>query len=254
MTSFRSIVITGASSGIGKALALDYAAPGVALALNGRDIDRLAPVAAACRARGAFVDSKPIDVTDRETMASWLLAFDKASPVDLIIANAGVSPDIDNGRLADQAMADLTVSVNIGGVFNTVLPLLPRLTARRQGQIAIMASLAGFLGLPYSATYNATKAAVRVWGEGLRHALAGEGIGVTVVCPGFITTRITERWPYSKPFIMSAEHASSVIRPGIADNRPRVSFPICLAAGLWFACLMPARLSGALLRRVAHKT
>lgn len=251
MTYFRSIVITGASSGIGEALARDYAAPGVTLALNGRDAGRLATVAAACRARGAVVEAKAIDVTDGDAMASWLVAFDEASPVDLVIANAGISPDIDNARLADRTLAHQTVAVNIGGVFNTVLPLLPRLAARGRGQIAVMASLASFLGLPYAATYNATKAAVRVWGEGLRHSLAGQGLGVTVLCPGFTTSRITERWPYDMPFLMSAERASSLIRRGLARNRPRVSFPIWLQMGLWLALLLPASLSGALVRMFA---
>lgn len=252
MTRFRSIVITGASSGIGEALARDYAASGVTLALSGRNPDRLAAVVAACRARGAVVEAKQIDVTDDDAMASWLLAFDDASPVDLVIANAGMSPDIDNARLTDRALAHRTVAVNVGGVFNTVLPLLPRLASRRHGQIAVMASLASFLGLPYAATYNATKAAVRVWGESLRHSLAGRGVGVTVVCPGFVASRITERWPYDTPFLMSAERASSLIRRGIACNRPRVAFPIGLTVGLWLAGLMPTRLSGTLVRLVAR--
>lgn len=252
MAHFRSIVITGASSGIGEALARDYAAPGVTLALNGRDTDRLAAVAAACRAQGAVVEAEPIDVADGEAMANWLLAFDDASPVDLVIANAGISPDIDNTRLADRALAHQTVAVNVGGVFNTVLPLLPRLALRGRGQIAVMASLAGFLGLPYAATYNASKAAVRVWGESLRHCLVGQGLGVTVVCPGFIASRITQRWPYDMPFLMSAERASSLIRRGIACNRPRVAFPIQLTIGLWLACLLPPRISGTLIRIVTR--
>jgi short-subunit dehydrogenase len=252
MIRFRSIVITGASSGIGEALARDYAAPGVALALNGRNPERLAAVAAACRARGAVVDAKPIDVTDGEAMARWLLAFDEASPVDLVIANAGISPDIDNARLAERSLAHETVAVNLGGVFNTVLPLLPRLAARGVGQIAVMSSLAGFVGLPYAATYNATKAAVRVWGESLRHSLADQDIGVTIICPGFIESRITERWPYSKPFLMSAKRASSLIRRGIAHNRPRVVFPISLQIGVWFAGLMPAGVAGVVIRAVTR--
>lgn len=252
MPQFRSIVITGASSGIGEALARDYAAPGITLALSGRDPDRLAAVAAACRDRGAVVDARQIDVTDGDAMARWLLEFDDVSPVDLVIANAGISPDIDNARLTDRALAHRTVAVNIGGVFNTVLPLLPRLAARGRGQIAVMASLAGFLGLPYAATYNATKAAVRVWGESLRHSLGGQGLGVTVVCPGFIASRITERWPYHMPFIMSAERASSLIRRGLERNRPRVAFPIGLTVGLWLAGLMPASISGTVIRLVAR--
>ena len=184
MKNFSSIVITGASSGIGEALALDYAAPGVALALTGRDAGRLETVAAACRAKGATVVADTVDVVDRERFAAWLTAFDDAHPVDLLIANAGISIDKDNSSLDDFSIIRKTLDVNVGGVLNTVEPLLPRLIARKRGQIAIVASLASFIGLPYSASYNASKAAVRVWGESIRYVLKKDGIGVSVVCPG----------------------------------------------------------------------
>ena len=115
-----------------------------------------------------------------------------------------------------------------------------------------MALLAGFVDLPYAVTSNATKAAVRVWGESLRHLLADRGLGVTVICPGFIEGRVTERWPYNKPFLMSAERASSLICRGIAHNRPRVVFPIWLQIGVWLACLMPICVEGVLIRVVSR--
>src|SRR3954462_13397193 len=97
--TFASIVITGASSGIGEALALDYAAPGIALALSGRDAARLQAVAEACRAKGATVDSGNVDVVDKAALAAWLIQFDEAHPVDLLIANAGISIDKDNSSI-----------------------------------------------------------------------------------------------------------------------------------------------------------
>src|SRR5436190_18108510 len=110
---FASIVITGASSGIGEALALDYAAPGIALALNGRDAARLHAVAEACRARGATVDASRIDVTERAALADWLSAFERAHPVDLVVANAGISIDKDNASLDDFARMRQTMAVNV---------------------------------------------------------------------------------------------------------------------------------------------
>ncbi|MGD9885837.1 MAG: SDR family NAD(P)-dependent oxidoreductase, partial [Reyranella sp.] len=101
MKEFSSIVITGASSGIGEALALDYARPGAALALTGRDAGRLETVAEACRAKGATVVADTIDVVDRDRFAAWLTAFDDSHPVDLIVANAGISIDKDNSSLDD---------------------------------------------------------------------------------------------------------------------------------------------------------
>ena len=249
MRTFSGIVITGASSGIGEALALDYAAPGVALALTGRDAARLEAVAASCRAKGATVFADTVDVTDRERFLPWLVAFDEAHPVDLIVANAGISIDKDNSSLDDFSVIRKTLDVNINGVLNTVEPLLPRMIARKRGQIGIVSSLAGFIGLPYSASYNASNAAVRVCGESIRYVLKKDGVGVSVICPGFVVSRITAEAPFPMPFMMTASRASSIIRRGLAANKPRIAFPIGTKAGVWLGSVLPgswtARLLGA---------
>lgn len=249
MKTFSSIVLTGASSGIGEAMALDYAAPGVALALTGRDAERLDAVAVGCRAKGATVVAETIDVTDRERLLPWLIAFDAAHPVDLVIANAGISIDKDNSSLDDFSIIRKTLDVNINGVLNTVEPLLHPMMARKRGQIGIVSSLAGFIGLPYSASYNASKAAVRVWGESIRYVLKKDGIGVSVICPGFVVSRITAEAPFPMPFMMTASRASSIIRRGLAANKPRIAFPIGTKAGVWLGSVLPgswtARLLGA---------
>ena len=247
MKRFSSIVITGASSGIGEALALDYAASGVALALTGRDAQRLEAVAVACRAKGATVVAAPIDVVDRDALATWLIAFDDAHPVDLILANAGISIDKDNSSLDDFAVIRKTLDVNVGGVLNTVEPLLPRLVARKNGQIAIVSSLASFIGLPYSASYNASKAAVRVWGESIRYVLKKDGIGVSVICPGFVSSRITANAPFPMPFLMSSAKASAIIRAGLARNKARIAFPIGTKAAVWLGGFLPGGLTARLM-------
>ena len=247
MKSFSSIVITGASSGIGEALALDYAAPGVALALTGRDAGRLDAVAAACRAKGATVVADTVDVVDRERFAAWLTAFDEAHPVDLLIANAGISIDKDNSSLDDFSIIRRTFDVNVGGVLNTVEPLLSRLIARKRGQVAVVASLASFIGLPYSASYNASKAAVRVWGESIRYVLKKSGIGVSVICPGFVVSRMTANAPFPMPFLMTSARASSIIRRGLERNHARIAFPIGTKAAVWFGQSLPGRWTARLL-------
>src|SRR5262245_18820406 len=247
MKKFTSIVITGGSNGIGETLALDYAQPGVALGLIGRDKARVEAVAAACRAKGATVWAEAIDVVERDKLAAWLAAFDDAHPVDLLIANAGVSIDQDNSSLHDFSIIRRTIDINVGGVLNTVEPLLDRMIARKQGQIAIMSSLASFIGLPYSASYNASKAAVRVWGESIRYVLKKYGIGVSVICPGFVTTRLTAEAPFPMPFIMSTARASAIIRRGLARNSARIAFPIGLTAAVWFGVTLPGRWSARLL-------
>jgi short-subunit dehydrogenase len=249
MQSFTSIVITGASSGIGEALALDYAGPGVALALTGRDTSRLQAVAAACRAKGAAVEAGQIDVADRAALGQWLATVDDAHPVDLVIANAGISIDKDNSSLDDFSIVRRTLDVNVGGVLNTVEPLVGRMMARRRGQIAVVSSLAGYIGLPYSASYNASKAAVRVWGESIRYVLKKSGIGVSVICPGFVISRMTAQAPFKMPFLMTSAKASSIIRRGLARNKARIAFPIPTKAAVWLGGVLPggwtARLMGA---------
>lgn len=247
MKNFSSIVITGASSGIGEALALDYAAPGIALALTGRDAARLEGVAGACRAKGATVVADTVDVADRERLAAWLTSFDDAHPVDLLLANAGISIDKDNSSLDDFAVVRKTLDVNVGGVLNTVEPLLERMMARKRGQIGIVSSLAGFIGLPYSASYNASKAYVRVWGESIRYVLKKDGIGVSVICPGFVVSRMTAQAPFPMPFLMTSAKASKIIRRGLAANRARIAFPLGTKAAVWFGSMLPGRWTARLL-------
>ncbi|MBM3647606.1 MAG: SDR family NAD(P)-dependent oxidoreductase [Alphaproteobacteria bacterium] len=249
MKNFTNIVITGASSGIGAALAHEFAAPGAVLALTGRDAGRLEAVAADCRAKGATVVAGRVDVVDRAAFATFLTAFDDAHPVDLVIANAGISIDKDNSSLDDFSVIRKTFDVNVGGVLNTVEPLLPRLTARKRGQIGIVSSLAGFIGLPYSASYNASKAAIRVWGESIRYVLKKDGIGVSVICPGFVESPMTASAPFPTPFLMPAARSAKIIRRGLARNQARIAFPVPTKAAVWLGQVLPggwtARLLGA---------
>jgi short-subunit dehydrogenase len=235
----RSILITGASSGLGEALALAYAAPDVVLHLSGRNPSRLGDVGEACRAKGAEVAERIVDATDKAAMTGWIAEADGTSPLDLVIANAGISGGTGAclGESAEQTMG--IVSANLVGVLNTVLPIIEPMRARRRGQIALMASLAGFRGFPSAPAYCASKAAVRVWGEGLRGWLAKDGIGVTVICPGFVKTRMTAANRFPMPLLMTADKAARLMKRGIDSNRARVIFPWQLAAAVWLLAALP---------------
>jgi short-subunit dehydrogenase len=250
----KIIVITGGSSGIGAALAEYYAAPGVTLGLLGRSAERLAAVAAACAAKGAAVETAIVEVTNREAMAQWLAAFDDAHAIDLLVANAGISGG--SGSIHGEGPEQLRriMAVNVDGVFNTVQPVIPRMVARGRGQIALMASLAGFRGLPSAPAYSTSKAAVKVYGEALRGWLGKSGVEVSTLCPGYIRTPMTDRNPFPMPFLMEPQRAAALIARGLKRNAPRIAFPLPLYAAMWVAShLLPLRLTDAIFARLPSK-
>jgi short-subunit dehydrogenase len=249
----RNILITGASSGLGEALARAYARPGAFLALVGRNAERLAAVGEACRARGAIVAEGALDVTAAAELERWMIEIDRAQPLDLVIANAGISAGTGRGEESPEQTRRI-VAVNIDGVVNTVTPLVGPLTGRGRGQIALMSSLASFRGFPGAPTYCASKSWVRVWGEGLRVELARKGVAVSVICPGFVTTRMTEANQFPMPFLMPAERAAKIIVRGLARNRGRIAFPWPMYALSWLLAAQPAPLSDLLLRVTPPKT
>ncbi|MEE8516021.1 MAG: SDR family NAD(P)-dependent oxidoreductase [Alphaproteobacteria bacterium] len=268
-----SILITGASSGIGGALALAYAAPGVVLVLGGRNQSRLEAVATACRERGATVETRQIDVTDADAMAAWIAKADAAARLDLVIANAGISGGSFSAHGGADSGTDQTrqiFAVNVDGVINTVLPAIQVLRARAeaqpatgakraipkptiQGQIAIMSSLAGYRGMPGAAAYSASKAAVKVLGEGLRGALRHDGIEVSVICPGFIKTPMTDANPFPMPFIIGPERAAAIIKRGLDKGKARIAFPFPANFLTWLATALPPGLIDPMLRRLPDK-
>ena len=248
----EAVLITGASSGLGAALALAYAEKGTLLALSGRNPDRLAAVGRACADRGASIEARTLDVTDRTAMGRWIAEIDRMKPLDLTIANAGISAGTGKGfESADQTRAIL--SVNLDGVVNTVLPSLEVMRPRMHGQIAIMSSLAAFRGFPGAPAYCASKAAIRVWGEGLRGELMAEGIGVSVICPGFVETGMSAVNRFPMPFLMNAERAAAIIKRRLARDAARISFPWPLAVAIWLIAALPPGLTDRALARLPRK-
>src|SRR5262249_26819360 len=150
----------------------------------------------------------------------WLKEFDRNYPIELLVANAGISGGIEDGAGCESPETTTRqIEVNLLGAVNTVAPLLPALRARRRGQIALIASVAGLRGLPYSPGYCASKAGVRAYGEALRPLLEPQGVGVSVVCPGFFTSRMTERWDGPTPFLVSGDRAARRVKRGIDQAR-----------------------------------
>ncbi len=247
-----AVLITGASSGIGEALARDYARPGRFLAICGRDKERLEDVARACRGFGAEVDATVVDVTERDATARWIEGIDAEHPLDLVIANAGISSGT-GGRGENETQARDIFAVNLAGVLNTVWPAITPMRERGFGQIAIVSSMAAFRGLPGAPAYSASKAAVKTYGEALRGWLAADGLGVSVICPGFVRTRMTEKNIYPMPFLMDAGKAARIIRKGLERGKPRIAFPWPIHALAWLAGALPPGWTDALFKRLPKK-
>ncbi len=248
------VAITGASAGIGRALAEAVAAPGVSLLLVARREPALAGVAAGLRARGAWVETAALDVRDASALAERLLDFDARHPIDLVIANAGVSGGLaPDGRAEDAAAARRIVDVNLTGAINTVAPLLPGLRARGRGRVVLVSSLAARRPLPEMPAYAASKAGLRAYGIALRGALRPSGVGVTVACPGFVTTAMSARHLGPKPWEMPADRAACAILGAAARGRAVTSFPWPLALLGWIGAQLPPALADRAIRRFAAR-
>ncbi|WP_119168821.1 SDR family NAD(P)-dependent oxidoreductase [Algihabitans albus] len=249
----KHILITGASSGIGAALARRYAGAGRRLTLTGRDAARLAGVAADCRAAGAEVAALTLDVTDRAATAQAIEAADRARPLDLLIANAGVSGGTGKAGAEPEEQARRIFATNLDGLLNSVQPAVALMTARGRGQLGLMASLAAFRGFPGAPAYSASKAAVRVYGEALRGHLADKGVSVSVICPGYVKSPMTAVNAFPMPLLMEAERAAEIIAKGLARDRARIAFPRRLYALVWLLAALPPALIDPLLRRLPEK-
>lgn len=238
------VLITGASGGIGHALALHYAASGRVLSLTGRNAARLDAVADACRARGAMVHTARLDVTEAEMLEAWILARDAERPIDLVIAGAGLggaealAPDTGE----DGAQARALFAVNTVGVINTVTPLHPLMAARGCGQVVIIGSIQGGIGLPHAPAYSASKAALKIYADGMRRLLRSKGVGVMLVLPGFVDTPMGQSLVMPRPWLWSAERAAARIARDAARGARICVFPWPLRLAIGLAAIAPVAL------------
>ncbi len=256
MARFHSVLITGASSGIGRALAEALAAPGVALHLGGRDAERLAAVAEACRARGASVTARALDVRDAAAMAAWI---EGAGQLSLVVANAGISAGTGDGHEETPEQVRAVLGTNIDGVLNTVLPAWAAMRAAPpdargvRGRIGVVASIAAFVAAPAAPSYCASKAAVDAWTVASASAARRDGVLLTSICPGYVFTPMTARNRFPMPGMMDAGPAAALILRGLEQGRRRIAFPWWMAALARFAGALPPGALAALFERMPGK-
>ena len=240
----RTVVITGASSGLGEALALRYAGGGARLGLIGRNGSRLDDVAARARAAGASqIEVATIDVRAKVELAAWIEAFDRYAPIDLMIANAGVVGGTTMAGMVESVEDSQAIfSVNVLGALNTIHAVLPHMMGRQSGQIAVMSSLAGFIRIPDLPSYSASKAAIMSYALSLRDALRAHGVRVNVVCPGYVDTPMARQLRGTKAFMVTPSTAAQAIERGLARDKRLIAFPFLLASMTRTATILPAAL------------
>lgn len=225
MTS-KTILITGASQGLGAALVNAYARPNTHLILIARNIVLLKQMALLAAAAGATVQIGAIDVRDAPKLAQFIVNQDKHTPIDLVIANAGVGGTLEpDWQPESPNITEAIFATNLQGTLNTISPLIEQMIARKQGQIAIVSSLAGLRGLPQSPSYCAAKAALITYGQSLRAWLSRYHIQVNVILPGFVKTAMSDELPEPKPFLLSADKAAYIIKKQLTKNKAQICFP-----------------------------
>lgn len=232
-------MITGASSGIGRGLAVELARRGAKLGLIARRVEVIDEVVRQIEALGGKAVALPADVQSESSLRA---AADKLradlGPIDVLIANAGIGPTRDAAEINAEEVAGV-INVNVIGASNSVAAVIPEMVARKSGQLVVISSLAAYRGLPRSAAYCASKAAVSAFFESLRLDLEPRGIAVTIIHPGFIKTPLTAGRDAQMPFLMELDDAVKKMVRAIEKRRKRYSFPWQLATIVRAGMIMP---------------
>ena len=212
------VFLTGASSGLGEAIARHYAGNGATVGLFARRPEELARLAAALAP--ATVATYPGDVRDAQALANAAADFiARYGAPDVVIANAGVSRGTLTDEPEDIPAFRAVFETNVLGMVHTFAPFMAAVRAARSGALVGIASVAGFRGLPGSGAYSGSKAAVIAYLESLRVELRGSGVSVVTICPGFVRTPMTDKNPYPMPFLLAPEKAASLIAQAIERRR-----------------------------------
>lgn len=236
----ETVLITGATGGIGRELALAYARPGCTLVLQGRDAARLDALARACADAGAATETRALDVRDVAALQTWLQELASRRAIDLAIINAGTINTLHGDKQAESwPDIERVLEVNVRAAFAAVSALLPHMERRGSGQIALVSSLLAYFGMPVAPAYSASKAALKVYGEALRRPMAARGVRINVALPGFVKTDMSDELRVPKPFMITARDAALRIQRGLSRNDARISFPFPLSLGCRILALLP---------------
>lgn len=248
----HNIWVTGASSGIGYASVLEFARKGArAIAVSGRNLANLESLKN--RAQGTRIIVVPFDVTSREqTLEARDRIVAELGGIDLAFLNAGASEHFDIHSF-DSSVFERMIQVNYLSLVYGVEAVLPLLRLSKNPHLVGMSSVAGYGGLPGAGSYCAAKAAARVFLESIKIDLLAEHISVSIVCPGFVATPLTDRHRFKMPFLMSAEQAAKIIVKGIRCKTDEIHFPKRMSVFLKLINCLPARYYAKLMAIVASR-
>lgn len=238
----KRVFLTGASSGIGEALALDLAARGAVLGLVARRNEMLDDLASGCKAAGGQARAFAVDVTDADAVKKAAADFrSEFDHIDVMVANAGISGANLECREFLPSAVGRVIDTNLMGAVNAVAAVLPEMLGRGSGHLVAISSLAGFRGLPRSAAYSASKAAMTAYFESVRLDVQKRGVAVTIIQPGFIRTPLTGGRKAKMPFLMELEDAIPYFRKAIEQKKRFAAFPWQLATLVRIARFLPAK-------------
>jgi len=223
--NYRTALVTGASSGLGRGLALWYARKGVRVYAAARRRENLEALAQEARASGSHIEPVELDIADSDATVARIRELDDAcGGLELIIANAGYGRESSAKRI-DWATVKQTIDVNVSGTAATLCAVLPRMVERKKGHVVGVASLAAIRGMPRSGAYSASKAFLSIFMESLRVDLRGTGVGVTCLYPGFVKSEMTAQNKYTMPFLLETEDAVELMARAIQRGEAEYAFP-----------------------------
>ncbi|WP_141327333.1 SDR family NAD(P)-dependent oxidoreductase [Myxococcus sp. AB025B] len=248
--SYRTALVTGASSGLGRGLALWLARRGLRVFAAGRRVPQLQALSAEAQAAGATVEPVELDVSRAEPLMEKLRELDsECGGLDLVIANAGVG-GVTHGKRLEWDKVRSIIDTNVTGAVATLTAVLPSMVERRRGHVVGISSLAAHRGLAGHAAYSASKAFLATFMESLRVDLAGTGVCVTCIFPGFVKSEMTAANHFPMPFLMETDAAVELMGSAILRGDTELSFPWQLAIPSRLAKVLPNPLFDAAARRL----
>ncbi len=249
-TATKLAWITGASSGIGRAVALKLADRGWRVAVSARSLEKLEALA---RERPGLIHAYSLDITDGKALRDAVQDIEQSlGPIDLALFSAGGYVRESARRFDAEKLAEL-FNLNVAGTGHALQAVMAPMIARGYGQIAVIASVAGYIGLPGGGIYGATKSALITLCEALRPQLEREGVVLQVINPGFVDTPMTKTNDFPMPFLIGQDEAAEAILKGLDSKRFEIVFPWKMKVAMKLLAAMPYAISLAITRRMLRK-